>query len=48
MSWKDNSIQTGYIRNPNSTCKWTLRDDKRKEKSRIQFIPYDNLTMIEI
>jgi hypothetical protein len=38
MSWKDNSIQTGYIRNPNYKCKWTLSDDKRKEKSRIPSI----------
>jgi hypothetical protein len=38
MSWKDNSIQTGYIRNPNYKCKWTLRDDKKKEKSRIPSI----------
>ena len=38
MSWKDNSIQTGYIRNPNYTYKWTLWDDKKKEKSRIPSI----------
>ena len=38
MSWKDNSIHTGYIHNPNDTCKWTLRDDKKKEKSRIPSI----------
>ena len=38
MSWKDKSIQTGYIRNPNYTNKWRIRDDKKKEKSRIPSI----------
>lgn len=38
ITWKDNNIQKGYIRNPNFSYKWTLSDDKKKEKSRIPSI----------